>query len=873
MARRGRFGRSETGASNLSATIASLVRQQKQEEEKALLEAYYSEIPYAGGSVPTLQDVIDFYKDSARMAGINEGTQEYQAMFQKINDITNYDIKREYGNLIEEFNASDGANYDQLLEFIGTRAQTSTSQDDLEEYAQAVETTTTAFLRYKGESLKRGEITPKEYQAITMNALQALGPGTQEYESAIYDAFSYEWAAQSEIWGNRLKAGLISQSQFASLAKSLADRMLASGVAKGSALYTGVLASIASASGGVGSSQANKRIGNNTSKLASAYLIAAAATGIGDRADLIDLQENPDKVLDYISKNPSVFLAYNDYLAANPGAENLLIAEGIDISSAEEFEGWVNRKLDRIQSDYAISGNEDKYLEATRAKRASGLGSVEDDFSYASNKRNNLLADAKNPIDEAYIRNQWREYINGSNSKLFGQIPGGSAEAFAKELFRSSPYLVGLYQNEVDAVNGDTVESGIVTLSGRYDNNTGNLNIDNDWVNAKPTEDQSYALATGLGVWDPTANNGLGEVMAPVNAGFDKGVYQQVTFGQGANGSLIPFVTAYSGEPLFRNGATDGDVVGYVYEVNGETLALNTDGRKISAPVAKEFNKWVVKDTAASNTTVSVIDTSVASTPALLRQAVTSLQNGLLQTGTLPDEVVNKINDGITAATTAANLRQAAQLQTLPNLSPQQRKQIYELRGSNVSEWDKFVSPNLSKYTESSPGIWVLKPEFAKREEEKGPFSLFDLGPGVGAGISFRMNEQLPQIVDIRTEKDKQDYPSAAEEAKGLVLDPGTGLVFSDSDKKTEDKNVFFRNMNQFRAGERESLNINIPKPSAKPIIPEAPKVQVFTPKQINQSFVDFRAGERESLNIKTDFTEQEIEQSLIDFRAGERNI
>ena len=163
MARRGRFGRSETGASNLSATIASLVRQQKQEEEKMLLEAYYSEIPYAGGNVPTLADVIKFYEESASMSGISQDSADYQAYFQKINDVTNYDIKRQYGNLIDEFNNSDGANYQQVLEFISGRAQTSTNQDDLTEYAAAVESTTTSFLRYQGEALKRREITPKEY--------------------------------------------------------------------------------------------------------------------------------------------------------------------------------------------------------------------------------------------------------------------------------------------------------------------------------------------------------------------------------------------------------------------------------------------------------------------------------------------------------------------------------------------------------------------------------------------------------------------------------------------------------------------------------------------------------------------------------------
>ena len=120
-------------------------------------------------------------------------------------------------------------------------------------------------------------------------------------------------------------------------------------------------------------------------------------------------------------------------------------------------------------------------------------------------------------------------------------------------------------------------------------------------------------------------------------------------------------------------------------------------------------------------------------------------------------------------------------------------------------------------------------------------------------------------------------YEPPAEAMNGVggwaVVDPNTGIVFKDN--KPEKDGGFFRNMNQFRAGERESLNIQIPKTPPKPIIPEAPTVKVFTPQQISKSFVDFRAGERAPLNIKKEptFTPEEIEQSLIDFRAGERNI
>jgi hypothetical protein len=890
MARRGRFGRSETGASNLSATIASLVRQQKQEEERALLEAYYSEIPYAGGSIPTLQDIINFYRDSASLSGINEGTEEYQAIFQKINDVTNYDINRQYGDLIKEFNATKGSNYEQIIEFISGRGQTSTNQDDLAEFAEAIDSTTTAFLRYKGEALKKREISPKEYQSLTMAAIQVLDPGSEAYNTAVYDAFTYEWAAQSEIWGNKLKAGLISESKFASLSKSLAERMLASGIDKNSGLYTGVLASIATAVGsGGGSSVANKRIGRNTGKLARAYLVAAAATGVGDPGDLEDLEKNPSKVNEYIAANPEIWLLYDEYLIANPGATNLLVDAGIDVSSPEDFKNWRESRMDRIQADYAISGNQDGYDEVTRAIKATGRGSVEDDFSYASNKRNTMLAEATNPIDQTYIRNQWKMYLNGQSSKLFGTIPGGDPKTFALALARSSQYLVTLYQNELNKADGIATPEGSITLSGKYDNNRGELNIDNDWQYDGPSQIDATALSTGLGVWS-TANGG--EVVPPSSGGFEAGTYQQVTFGKSLDGSLTPFVREIYGNELYKTGEAGKEVIGWVYDVDGLTVATDLEGRKINLPVALEANKWVIdgdkKNGATEPRTIGVIDTSVISTPALLRSVSIKITGdsangipGLLTTGNFTQEQVNTISDSLSKLQTAANLRQAKQLQTLPNLSPQQRKQIYELQGVDTSQWDQYVGRNLDKYEEVSPGIWKLKPEISKKQSERGPFSFIDLGPGIGAGINALNVQNLPDTIDIRTTEMKNSQSEVdilttiATIGQGLLPSVFGGLTKPSLEKEETPGGVFFRNMNQFRAGEREPLNIQIPKTLPKPIIPEAPTVNVFTPQQINKAFVDFRAGERAPLNIKKEpsFTTEKIDQSLIDFRAGERNI
>jgi len=167
MARRGRFGRSETGSSNLSATIAALIRQQREAEERLILDAYYSQIPY-NGSVPTIDDIMAFYNNAASLIGAVQGTNEYEEIFQKKNSVNNYDIKRTYNELIADFNQSKGENYKELIDFLENRATTSTNQEDLDSYVSGLDEATSAYIRFQGESLVRGEITAKEYQRITL---------------------------------------------------------------------------------------------------------------------------------------------------------------------------------------------------------------------------------------------------------------------------------------------------------------------------------------------------------------------------------------------------------------------------------------------------------------------------------------------------------------------------------------------------------------------------------------------------------------------------------------------------------------------------------------------------------------------------------
>lgn len=880
MARRGRFTNPNSGGQNLTALITNLLRERNATEEQALLNAYRTGTAY-NGAVPTADDIQAFYDNWASTAGYSTGSLEYQAIVQKKSDLNNYDIKKQYNTLIAAFNDGNGANYNELLDFLDNRAVNSSDPQDLETYASSISDINKSYIGYQGEALGRGEITAVEYRNLTNEIVSQMDPSDPKRYETLVNSYTYEWNAEKSKWDNRLVAGTVSASQYANWAKGFQNSLVSAGISKDSTIYTAAVAAQVSAQNRGAGGATDNRISENTGKLARAYLIAAAATGVGDPRDLEELEKDPSKVNEYIAANPEVWLLYDEYLVQNPGATNLLISAGIDVSSPEDFSDWRSSTMDRVQSDYAISGNQNGYDEVTRAIKATGRGSVEDDFAYAANKRNQLLKGATNPIDQTYIRDQWKMYLNGQNSKLFGAIPGGEPSEFALALSRSSQYLVTLYQNEIDRANGVAIPEGSITLSGKYDDNTGDLNIDNDWQYDGPSQVDAQALQTGLGVW----NSASQEVVPPSSGGFEAGTYQQVTFGKALDGSLTPFVREIYGEPLYKSGEAGGETIGWVYDVDGLTVATDLEGRKINLPLAKEANKWVMdgnkKNGATEPKTIVVIDTSAISTPALLRSVRLKITGdeangiaGLLTTGNFTDDQKKFITDDLARVQAAADLRQAAQLQTLPNLSPQQRAQIYQLRGVDTSEWSRTVGANLDKYEEVSSGVWKLKPEIARQQSERGPFSFIDLGSGAGAGINVLNMPNLPETVDIRTQDMKDNQSNA--NLLTTIIGLGQGLLsplspFGGSTKPSPIKtdtpgSIFFRNMNQFRAGEREPLDMSTPKP---------PVVKPPTPQEVNSAFVDFRAGERAPLNITNDpsFTPEEIQSSFNVFRSGERTM
>lgn len=887
MARRGRFGRSETGASNLSATIASLVRQQKEAEERLFLEAYYSEIPY-NGSIPTISDVLAFYDNIASLIGAEPGTDEYQAIFQKKNDINNYDIKRTYNQLIQDFNQSDGANYKELISFLGNRATTSTNQDDLNDYAAGVNEATSAYIRFQGESLVRGEITAKEYQQLTLEGLAALEPGSDAYQTAIYDSLQYEWTTESRKWSNKVTNGTATASQFAAWGKSFGNRVLQSGISKESDLYISIGATVANQSGGSGDGSEKKlsRLANNLNDV---FIAASTQLGIEIKGNITDILtgSNDTDVLDRMAEQPQVFAALFEFMDDNPGYTNPILTK-LGIETGDDGRAWLDKNLRVGLYEAQIAGKDvDKW---TGANRTNGSLSSLDEFTLASSKwiADKIAASGDKQL-LSYYNNEWKKYLATAKTGLYLEesIYGSAPTQWATE------GQVSLYLAEVDAAFGNS-SPGTQTISGTLDER-----VDDDWANFDSNDEESKALSSGAAVllYDKETDSYTYEGVQA--AGLSKGSYQYVEM-MNVGGKIIGRTISVRGVPIQdKNGA----IVAYRYELDGNVIkVIDTEGFEIPAPTIERSGDGFVtgrdglgvQGLAAPTYSIDKLMTknnvpfnpqdpeerralilaggdpnTVGYDPAYLDAAAIAYDQakGGLGQETLFESDPNNVSSGqiieISNRLKADKIARSPRSQTFEG-----KLEIANLLGNSTqAEGYKFFVDNSDKIA-TIDGIPQLKPEFAN--QPTGGALGGPAGAAIGAGfgpvsaaaafiggsiLGAVGSENLEMQVTAAQEKILTPEQKAARAKKSLGSPQYQSYQRTGYPAVT---NTFLRNIpapaNQTMTGASTYLGTQAtvipvmpPPPSISVAARPRPKTprQVFTTAQTQQSFNTFRSGER----------------------------
>jgi hypothetical protein len=894
MARRGRFGRAEAGSSNLSSLIQQLIREQKAAEERILLDSFYGGTALYG-SVPTLSDVIDFYKDLANLGGFEEDSMEYQALLQKIDAATNFDSDEEYKDLIADFETGFGENYDQLMGFLNGRATSSTNQDALDKYAQEKNVAASKYINFRGQDLVAGFITQEEFRSLSNSVIDSIPEGDPIRARTLVDSYTFEWNALSKQYKDRVDGGTMSEAQYIKWAKEFRSSMVAAGVPETGGLFDTVGATIKnfqeSLGGGRGAA-AETRLSKLTGDLNSLYLSVAGIgidVGVSGFEDIAGAGEFD--TLGAMAKNPEVLASLFDYMDNNPGYSNPALAR-LGIESGDEGRVWLDKALKNGLYESQIANKDiDKWKGATNTN---GSLSALDDFALASTK---WMADKASAMGDptllSFYNNEWKKYVAGMETGLqleksiYGSIP---LNGWTQEQI---PFLLAEQQAAFGSSSAETK-----TISGFLDERA-----DQDWANFNTTDQEAINLQTGAAVlvYDPVTK---GYKYDGVQAsGLSKGSYQYVEFIEVGGKVIARTISVRGVEVKDSNGA----VVAYRYELPGDKVkVIDTKGYVIDAPTIERSGEGFVvgKDGLGAQGKVAPDKDYSKLTPegrginldfdpsdpeqrrALIatqgisedtyRQAAAAFdaaKPGLGQETLYAGPATPSSADLIAEANEVA----AQRVENSPRGQTIEGKiEVANFRGETTrAEGYQFILDNQDKITMVN-GLPQLRPEYANQAAGAANAGA-QVGAGIGAvvGAPFAGGLAIPAFaavggllggtlgrenieMDVIAAQEKILTPEQkAKRAKRVSETPQfkqyeqTGYPAGAS--------TFFRNMPNPNVQQAPRISPYLatqatisPAPSPLPARvsvprprPKTPRVS-FSPGQITQSLVDFRKGERE---------------------------
>lgn len=846
MARRGRFGRSETGASNLSATIRSLVAQQLALEEQLFMNAFYKGLPYKG-KIPTMADVTKFYQDMAINAGISEGSDEWEAIQQKIAEAQEFqtqkddqEIRGEYEALKSEFQASNGENFDEMIGFLDGRAQETSDPNDAAVYQNAKGDFVNAYIGYRGEAMIRGEITATDYRSISSEALAKLGVDTPEYKEGLYNSYQYEWTAVKRQMDDRLVAKRMTSAQYLLWARDFRKTMVDAGISNTSGLFDAVNAAIAiekqrvaaGAGGGIGSTPAGKRIDKTTNGLNKAWEFISMTVGGGEGGAFLGEGAPTTKTtLERYAKNPDYIYLAADWIEKNPGGiPDYLAKQGvIDGDSFKSYvQGLMNDGLSDAQILYA-QGLTKGYQEWVDVNASAGAISPFAQIKYTSTRWLEERRSAGNDQMVAWLDKEYEKYLTGAKS-YFGQIPPNSSVT-------SEVYTI--IQNEYKALRGDYVP-GELTVSNYGEDKTTSDEVAGDFNLIKETAENAVALQSGkkVNVWNK--ETGRYSVEDPRAAGLSSGQYQYVAVYKNPDGTMTSEVRIVKGKQIVSEETGEavtgeGNSLLFAFETaDGTTLVIDTNGKEYdpefigsdgaggfivptggvvgeSVGDAKRFDYSGIAATtpmgAAGDTMAERQAMAARMTAADLEEATQVAQNVL--GGVQDRKAVEQISNDINTASLDANKLGAEALRKLSGKEPDltTRIKIAELEGDTRKA--EFLRNRAMFYNEVSPNYFVPKPEYTQTpgvgDIAGGALgglagalpivgSIFNIARGVQGFISGDQGNQFPSNVpeDFRTEEQKR----VAKTYGAAVSAPQIESIQRTGYNTQGPASVFFRNVN-----------------------------------------------------------------------------
>jgi len=428
MARRGRFG-TPSGGANLSALVQGLLRQKKAQEEQLIMQQFRN-------GQKTLSEVLAFYEDWRSTAGYSTGSVEYDQIVQSMNDAKNQDLVQRYNKLWSDFNTSNGANYQDVMDFLNNDASNTTDQGNLQSFNEAKKTATQNFIKYAGEQLSQGAMSLDEYKSlINENLPLAYEDSPSQLASAQYDALVVEYNASKSIWDNRIAAGKPGAVDgFQNFANSFIKQMNNSEIPANSELYTAVQAGMANARVS-GSNVAVERSLGIQDKLGKLFGMSALATGANIPAmNQSGVASGATYSLQNVMDHPEVFASLIRQVDAGViEMPQELIDMGIDTTDelAKVVTNDVNANYNALKAAYSINPTAQLKAALDGAKNLkytigtqTGVDELADAVDQYATDMQNAYA-TNDTVAGLKAKTQWENYLNGKTSD-YGKMPSDS---------------------------------------------------------------------------------------------------------------------------------------------------------------------------------------------------------------------------------------------------------------------------------------------------------------------------------------------------------------------------------------------------------------------------------------------------------------
>lgn len=426
MARRGRFGRSETGASDLSQTIRSLVQQQLAAEEQMLFKSFYEGTSF-GGSVPSYSDLVSFVNERLGQGSVSDAQMAYYETL--LSQAKKFEVGNTFNDLKSSFYGTQGQNYDEMVSFL--RGEGSEYADELYGFTKDYVT------KYLYSDLSSDRIDETEFMSRSQSALNAFVDDAALYDDVKYDVYSslyeYQLGEQSDILSrtNPSKAKQVLKANEGLLAfyRSWEAKLNENGIS-GDFLDT-VRNNIAKTKFAV--QENRQKVADN----AAAALLSSREAAYGKAKATVDAFARD--IAPYVgidSSDPD--FSFNDIPAATFASflNDISPENQLQVRSAlGELRGAARSYSQTLQSQ----GDPEKALEIRNVSTAANLVSGNDisfeKYIAGSERKDALMALAdKVPSDELAVTKEWVKFLRGQTTAMFGEGINPSNDQSGREV-------------------------------------------------------------------------------------------------------------------------------------------------------------------------------------------------------------------------------------------------------------------------------------------------------------------------------------------------------------------------------------------------------------------------------------------------------